>query len=68
MPFFRSLVNWIKRAAINTAFAELAAELEASGAVAVDPPLLTLDVESTSAIAEKAATAAKPKGRKAAKK
>lgn len=52
--FFRSLVNWIKRAAINTAFAELAADLEAGGAVATDPPLLTLDVESTLAEPQKA--------------
>lgn len=60
MPFFRSLVNWIKRAAINTAFAELSAELESGGAVATDPPLLTLDVES--APVEKPAS--KAKGRK----
>ncbi len=60
--FFRSLVNWLKRAVIHTAFAELSAELESGGAVATDPPLLTLDVESTPALADK------PRGRKAAKK
>ncbi len=66
--FFRSLVNWLKQAVIRTAFAELSAELESGGAVATDPPLLTLEVESTPALAEKAATAAKAKGRKATKK
>ncbi len=59
--FFRSLVNWLKQAVIHTAFAELSAELESGGAVAVDPPLLTLEVESKPAIG-------KPKGRKATKK
>ncbi len=59
---FRSLVNWLKRTVINTAFKELSAELEAGGAVATDPPMLTLEVEPTPAIADK------PRGRKAAKK
>ncbi len=58
---FRSLVNWLKQAVIRTAFAELSAELESGGAVATDPPLLTLDVESTPAIT-------KPARKKAAKK
>ncbi len=64
--FFRSLVNWLKRAVIHTAFAELSAELESAGAVATDPPQLTLDVESTPDDPEKAA--AKAKGRKTAAK
>ncbi len=60
--FFRSLVNWLKQAAIRTAYAELSTELESGGAVATDPPLLTLEMESTPALADK------PRGRKAAKK
>ncbi len=53
MPFFRSLVNWLKRAVVHTAFAELADELESGGAVATDPPLLVLEVESQPAEPEK---------------
>ncbi|KKN79803.1 hypothetical protein LCGC14_0336580 [marine sediment metagenome] len=66
--FFRSLVNWLKQAVIRTAFAELSSELESGGAVATDPPLLTLEVQSTPVEPEKAATTTKAKGRKAAKK
>ena len=62
--FFRSLVNWIKQAIIRTAFAELSAELESGGAVATDPPLLTLEVESSPTEPEKT----KAKGRKTTKK
>ena len=47
MPFFRSIVNWIKRAAVATALAELEAELEANGAVVTEPPVLALADEST---------------------
>lgn len=65
MPFFRSLVNWLKQAIVHTAFAELSAELESGGAVATDPPVLTLEVESTPALTK---TPAKTKPRKAAKK
>ncbi len=60
--FFRAIVDWFKRAVIHTAFAELSSELESAGAVATDPPLLTLEVEFTPALADK------PRGRKAAKK
>ena len=56
---FRSLVNWLKQAVIRTAFAELSSELESGGAVATDPPLLTLDVESKPAIAKPARKKAK---------
>ncbi len=67
--FFRALVNWLKQAVVNTAFKELSAELEAGGAVATDPPLLTLEVESTPVIVEKTATDTKAKTkRKAAKR
>ncbi len=60
--FFRSLVNWLKQAVIHTAFAELSAELESGGAVATDPPMLTLEVEPKPALADK------PRRRKAATK
>ncbi len=63
--FFRSLVNWLKQAVIRTAFAELSSELESGGAVAPDPPLLTLDVESKPAATE---PASKPTRRAKAKK
>ena len=65
MPFFRSLVNWLKQAVIRTAFAELSSELESGGAAATDPPLLTLDVESKPAATE---PASKPTRRAKAKK
>lgn len=64
---FRSLVNWLKQAVIRTAFAELSAELESGGAVATDPPLLTLGVESAPDEPEKPASKAKGRKKAAAK-
>ena len=57
----RAIIDWLKRTVITTAIAELKTELDSAGAVATDPPVLTLDVESTPAIT-------KPARKKAAKK
>ena len=57
---FRFAVNWIKRAILSTAIAELTSEINDAGAVENEPPAITHDVESTAVLTEPEPTAAKP--------